>query len=178
MLLVLQGQEVIREERDVAGALAQRRQVDLDAADSIVEVFAETPLLDGRLELAIRGRDDADVGRAVDGVADAAKLAVLEKAKELCLRGQRHLADFVQEERAAVGRLDEARAVAVGAGERAAHAAEELRLDERLRKRRAVDGGEGLGAPRRVAVDGARDELLAGAGLAEDADRDVAAGDA
>src|ERR1043165_9070272 len=178
MLLALAREEVRGEQGDVAVALAQRGESDLDAANAVVEILAKTSLLDGVFELAVRGGDDADVGGAVGGVADAAQFAVLQKAEELRLRRERELADFVEEERAAVGRLDETGAVTVGAGERAAHAAEELRLDERLRKRRAVDGGEGLGAPRRVAVDGARDELLAGAGLAEDADRDVAAGDA
>src|SRR4029077_7055443 len=46
-----------------------------------------------------------------------------------------------------------------------------------LRQRGAVDGGERLVAPRRAAVDGAGAELLAGAGLAEDADGDVAFAD-
>src|SRR2546423_3148827 len=144
MLLALGGEEVRGEEGDVAVALAQRRQRDLDAEDAVVEVLAEASLLDGRLELAVRGGDDADVGGAVGGVADAAKLAVLQESQKLRLRRQRQLADFVEEERAAVGRLDEAGAVAVGAGERAAHAAEQLALDERLRQRRAVDGGEGF----------------------------------
>src|SRR6185436_16671026 len=109
---------------------------------------------------------------------DAAELALLQKAQQLRLRAERHLADLVEEQRPAVRGLDQPRAIAIGAGERAAHVSEELALDQVLRQRRAVDGGERLRAPRRVAVNRARDQLLAGAGLAEDADRDVAAGDA
>src|SRR5256714_2453795 len=142
MLLALGGEEVRGEQGDVAVALAQRRQRDLDAADAVVEVLAEASLLDGRFELAVRGGDDADVGGAVGGVADAPKLAVLQETEKLRLGRQRQLADFVEEERAAVGGLDEAGAVAVGAGEGAANAAEQLALDERFRQRRAIDGGE------------------------------------
>ena len=57
---------------------------------------------------------------------------------------------------------------ATGAGERAAHVAEELRLEQRLGDRAAVDRHE---RPRRapaVRVDRPRDELLAGAALADD----------
>jgi hypothetical protein len=47
-----------------------------------------------------------------------------------------HLADLVEEERAAVGLLEAADAAAVGAGEGALLVAEELGLEERLRDRR------------------------------------------
>ena len=62
--------------------------------------------------------------------------------------GRRHLADLVQENRAAVGDLEEAR-LAGGrrAGERVFLVAEELRLEERLVQRRAVDLHEALVAP-------------------------------
>jgi hypothetical protein len=54
-----------------------------------------------------------------------------------------HLGDLVQEERAARRRLDEAALVAVGAGERALPVAEQLRLDQLRRERRAVDADVG-----------------------------------
>ena len=58
-----------------------------------------------------------------------------------------------------------------GAGERAAHVAEQLGLEQRLGDRAAVDRHEPLRAARAVVVNGARDELLAGAGLAGDENR-------
>ena len=57
------------------------------------------------------------------------------------------------------------------AGERAAHVAEQLGLEQRLRNRAAVDRDEAVGAPRAVVMDGARGQLLAGAGLAGDQHR-------
>ena len=59
------------------------------------------------------------------------------------------------------------------AGERAAHVAEELGLEQRLGNRAAVDRDEPVGAPRAVVVNRARDHLLAGAGLAGNQDRAV-----
>ena len=54
------------------------------------------------------------------------------------------------------------------AGERAAHVAEQLALEQRVDDRRAVDRDERLGAARAGLMKGAGRELLAGAGLAAD----------
>ena len=56
--------------------------------------------------------DDADVDALGRGRAEREHLPLLEHAQELGLRLERHVADLVEEERAAVGALDEARLVA------------------------------------------------------------------
>ena len=76
------------------------------------------------------------------------------------------LADLVEEDRAAVGQLEAPELAAVGAGERALLVAEQLRLRQRLRQRRAVELDERPVPARRDVVDDARDESLAGARLA------------
>ena len=98
--------------------------------------------------------------------ADAARSALLEHAQQLRLHRRRQLADLVEEERAAVRRLEAADAPLARAGEGAALVAEELALEQRLRDRGAVHDDEGLVAARAELVDRARDELLAGAALA------------
>ncbi len=62
-----------------------------------------------------------------------------------------------------------------GAGERAFLVAEQLRLEQRLGERRARHGDEGRGLARALGMDGAREQFLAGAALAEDQDRGLAA---
>ena len=74
--------------------------------------------------------------------ADLLQLAGLEEAQQQALHAQRHLADFVEEQRAAVGHFELALLVAIGAGEAALHVAEELRLEQRLGQAGAVDGHE------------------------------------
>ena len=81
--------------------------------------------------------------------------------------------DFVEEQRALVRLLEPALPVADGAGERAAHVAEQLRLEQRLRNRAAVERDEPVRAPRAVVVNRARDDFLAGAGFAGDENRAV-----
>ena len=110
----------------------------------------------------------------VRGLADAPDLALLERAQELRLHADRELADLVEEHRAAVGRFERADAIAIGAGERAAHVTEELALDEVRRDRAAVDDDERLVGARAALHDLGGDELLAGAVLAVDEAVDVA----
>ena len=99
---------------------------------------------------------------------DAFELALLQHAQQLRLERRAHGPDLVEEQRAPVRLLEPPLAVADGAGERAAHVAEQLRLEQRFRDRAAVERHEPVGAPRAVVMDRARGEFLAGAGLARD----------
>src|SRR2546425_1718063 len=90
---------------------------------------------------------------------------------------RREVGDLVEEERAPVGQLEAALLPPRRAGERALLVAEQLRLEQRLGQRGAVDRDERAAAPRRARVDRAGDELLAGAALALDEHRRGAAGD-
>ena len=106
--------------------------------------------------------------RRGSAAADAEHLAVLEHAQELRLEVGADLADLVEEERAAVGALEAARARGDGARERAALVAEELALEHALGERLAVDRDERPADAVAPVVQQARDQLLAGAALALD----------
>ena len=121
-----------REQRDVLAALAQRRQRrPADHVEPVVQVLAEAPRLDLVGEVAVGRGDDARTStRRASSCRRPADLALLQHAQQLGLQLERQLADLVEEQRAAVGLLEQAaRARAVGAGERAAHVAEQLALD-------------------------------------------------
>src|SRR5690606_27987206 len=94
-------QEVICEQRDVIVAIAERRQVQRDDVQPVVQVAAERAATDLLVEIAIRRRDDAHVD--VDGLrrADGYDLALLQRAQQLHLQRGRHLGNLVEEERAA-----------------------------------------------------------------------------
>src|SRR5690606_2545654 len=102
----------------------------------------ERAVLDHALERPVRRGDEAHIDRARPVLAQAADRPVLERAEQLRLGGQGEVADLVEEERAAAGRLEEALAVAVGAGERAPGVAEQLALHQLRRERAAVEGDE------------------------------------
>ena len=172
-------QEMLDHQRDVVAALAQRRQRDLRDVQAEEQIAAELPLLDqarrDRGCVAVRMRTSTLRVRSLPTRRSSPSCST--RSSLPCIAG-RHLADLVEEQRAAVGDLEQAARVALGAGERAAHVAEQRRLQQRLGDGGAVLADERAVAARAVRMDGARDQLLAGAAFALDHDRQRRVGDA
>ena len=141
-----------------------------DDVEAEAQVGAEAAGSDFLVEPAVGGRDDARVDAARHVLADPADFAFLQHAQQLGLRARRELADLVEKQRAAVRFLEQAGALAHRAGERAARVAEELRFEQVVGERGAVDRAEPAVAPRPETMDRARDELLAAAALPFDQD--------
>ena len=82
----------------------ERRDHQLDDLQAVVEVLAEAAGLHRRLEVLVRRGEEphVDLDRLV--AADALELLLLERAQQLRLRLERHVAELVEEERAAVAR--------------------------------------------------------------------------
>ena len=167
--------EVRGQRQDVAGAVGQRRQRQLDRVEAVIEVFAERAVADHRRQVGVGGADHAHAHAALAVGAQTLELAGLQHAQQLHLAGQRQGADLVQEQRAAVGRLELAFARLVGAGVGAGIGAEQLGLDQLARQRAAVERDEGAMAHRGVGLHDLRDLLLAAAVGAGDQHRQVAA---
>ena len=142
-------QEILGEQADVLGALAQRRELDADDIQPVEQILAEGLLRDLLFEVLVRRRDDAHIGLQRFVAADAGEFALLQDAQDFALERQRHVADFVEEKRAAVALLEAADARAGRAGERAFLVAEEFALEQLLGNGRAVDRDEALRAARR-----------------------------
>ena len=157
-------------------ALAQRRQPDGERVDSVVEVFAEAAFANEEIERPVGGRNQPEVH--VDGAvaAQSFEAAFFEHPQQLGLRDQRQIANLVQQERAAVGQLESAGLAVVGAGERALLVAEDLRLEQRVGQRGAVDRLEAFLSASGQLVNHLRDELFARAGRAENQHRDIRLG--
>ena len=170
----LLAEELAGEGQHVLPALAERRNVQRQHLQPEVEVLAEKPLAYPLRRIAVGGADDAGVHGEGAVLAHAAHLAVLQRAQELGLQRQRHLADLVQEEGAAARLLEEAAARTRGARERTLAVTEELRLEELRRERGDVHGDEGLSGAQAVGVERTGDNLLARPRLAEDRHRRVA----
>jgi hypothetical protein len=153
---------------DVLASLAQRRQVDLDDLQPVVEVLAETPFAHLALEVAVGRGDDAHVDGERLGAAHPLEGALLQDPQHLRLRLRGHVADLVEEDRAAVRGLEAPDPARLGAGERPLLVAEQLALDELAADRGAVHRDERALAPGAALVERVCDELLPGAALAAD----------
>ena len=127
----------------------------------------------------MRCADDPDVDVAGTAVgADALNFAGLQEPQQQALHAQRHLANFIEEDRAHVRRLELAGLVAIGAGEAALHVAKELRLQQRFGQAGAIDRRKHHGGPRAAVMNAARYNFLADAALAGDENLRVAPRDA
>ena len=142
----------------------KRRHLDVDAIQPVVQIEPELPLLDERGERPVRRDDDPRVDLTGAAPAHALDREILDRAQQLGLRRRRQVGHLVEEQRPFV-RVLELPAPAADAGRRAVLDAEELRLEQRLDDRRAVDRDERPLAPPAQIVDLPRDELLARARL-------------
>lgn len=164
--------EALRDqERDIGAPLAERRHVDAEGRETGGEIVEEAIVGDQLRERAI-GRDhEAHIDPRVAIGAQGLHLPVLDHVQELLLNDARRLADFVEEERPAARGDEGAGAGTPGIGEGAAHMTEERGTRERVVERAQDDGLEGLRGAWRAAVNLAREERLAGAGLAVEENR-------
>ena len=166
------------QKNDVIAAFAQRRNRERHGGDAEIQIFAKEFFFGEFSQIAVGGDDDADVD--VDGLraADALEAALFEYAQEFGLDGQRQFADFVEEERAAVGQFHFADFARAGTGEGAAFVAEEFVFDQAFGNGGAIQRDEGLLAARGKMMDGAREEFFAGAAFAEQQHGGIGGGDA
>ena len=106
-LAVVDADEVLDQRRDVLAPLAQRRDLDVDDVEAVVEVVAELARLDLAPQVAVGGGDDADVDLDRRRGADRQDLLRLDGAQQLDLQAERQVADLVEEDGAAAGALEE-----------------------------------------------------------------------
>ncbi len=165
------------ERRDIRLAIAERRHHQPDDVDAVVEVLAERPVVDHGREITIGRGHDPNVRRPRDDVTEWLVLPLLQQPQELDLDRGRQVADFVDEQGSALGRLHPPGLVPVGAGERAFAVAEKLRLEKRLRQGGAIDRDHGSVALIARPVDGVGQQPLARSALPLDQHGALALGD-
>src|SRR5437867_2325127 len=154
------------QQRDVVLAVSQRGKLDRDDMKPVEQILAETPLLHHLSEVDVGGRDDAHVDLDRLHPAEPHELALLDHAKELRLRLERNVADFVEEDAALVGEVEKALFGIYRTGKGALHMAEERRLQQIGRQIAGVDGHERAIGPRGMGVNGAGNELFPRAAFA------------
>src|SRR5205807_10559198 len=119
--------EVLGQFGDVFATITQRRQFHRNNRDAIEQVFAEGSLLDERREVSIRRRDYARVHFSFFVRADGAHLPLLQHAQEFYLHSRRHFTDFIEKDRALLGRFEQTFSIFGRAVERAFHITEQSR---------------------------------------------------
>ncbi len=129
-------------------------------------------VLDHLFEIAIRGGDDSDIEGVPFVSADTLQGVALQDPEQLRLQRQRHIADLVQKEGAAVCQFKFSRfTVFSRSGKGAFLVAEKFAFKESLRYSAAIDRLEGPVMVRAGLVHSPGKELLAGAAVSPQQDR-------
>ena len=164
--------------RNVVHSMAQRRHVELDHVQSVVQVFAEAALENFPLQIAVRGGHHLHVDVHGHRRADRRHFVLLQHAQQFRLELERHFADFIQKHDAAFGGAKHAQAAPGRAGKRALLVTEQLAFGKRGGERGAIDGHKRFVAPRSQAMQQARPKFFAGARFAADQNRALNIGSA
>src|SRR5271168_5202791 len=101
-------EEMVDEHGNVRAAIAEGREMHGHDVQSEIEILAKSAGAIGGLEIAVGGGDDADVNVHFFVAADGADFFFLKDTKELGLHFQGKLADFIEENGAAIGGLEQA----------------------------------------------------------------------
>ena len=110
-------------------------------------------------------RNDAHIDLVRRTGAQRANFAVLQHPQQLDLQRQRQVADFVEQQRAAVGDVKQPRMVAISPGERAFAIAEQFAFQQTFGKGRTVLHHECVVTAWPDAMDGPRHQFFTGTGL-------------
>ena len=130
------GEETFGQQRHVVAAFAQRRQLQAHDVQPMQQVGAEAAFGDQRFQRLVGRGDHAHVDADQFAAADAEELALRQHAQQPRLQRRRHVADLVEEQRAAVGLFEAADVALAGAGERAGLVAEQFAFQQLRRESR------------------------------------------
>ena len=169
-------QQGFTELRQVFPAMPQGRNRDLDHVEPVEQILPEATCMHFGAQIPVGGTHDACIHGLFQRRSQGAHLALLDGAKQLGLHRQGQVADLVQKQGPAGGRLEEAWPILRSPGVGALERAEEFGFQQILRNRAAVDGHERPVAAMAAGVDGPRHQLLASAGLTVHQHRRHAAG--
>src|SRR6516164_4666515 len=157
-----------RHHRNILSPIAQRRDLDRHHAQPIVQVLAESAGADLAAKLPIRRSNDPDIDLDAARPPYPLKCLLLQDAHDLALGFERHIADLVEEQRAAMSTLEGTdlarRPIAPKFGP------EQLDLEPVRPHRRAVDRHKGTLRTPRVQMQQPPDDFLSGTGRSRDQD--------
>src|SRR5581483_5474982 len=163
--------EIMCEETDIVTAFAQGRHANREYTEAVEEIATELTIGDELVQVAIGGGDESHVHVHGLVAAQPLELLLLENAQELGLEFERNVADFVEEQGAAVGEFEPSEFTGHRAGEGAPLVAKEFAFDKAHGNGAAVHLDEGPALRGTETMEGTGHQFFSGARLAFDEDR-------
>ena len=84
------------EQRDVLSAISQRRHLDREHTEPVIEIRSKAAVAYLLAQVTVRGRNDADIDLAQCRRAEAMDLAIRHHAEKLRVEGRLELRDLVE----------------------------------------------------------------------------------
>src|SRR5271166_129116 len=134
--------EVVREQRDVLAAFAQRRQFDAEDVEPVEKVGTELTLLDQFFQILVGGGDAAEVYLNDLVAAHARDFALLQHAQQVGLRLESDVADLIEKHGSTFGDFEFAFLAILRAGECAFLVSEEFAFEQCLRQSAAMNNDQ------------------------------------
>src|SRR5262245_18220620 len=122
--------------------MTERWKLDARDREPKHQIVSKATGGDFTIEIAASRRQDANVDFDPAFASEPTHLTAFDRAQEACLKRDIEIADFVDEQRAAVRQLEDSLAHADRAAERAALVTEELGFDQVRRNRRTIENDE------------------------------------
>ena len=96
-------QKELGQRRNIFNPITQRREMNSQHSEPVVEVGTKTTLANSLFQRHVGGTDHPDIDTLLPLGTDPLDPPSLQSPQQLCLRQQRHIAQLVQEQGAAVG---------------------------------------------------------------------------
>src|SRR5581483_698564 len=144
------------QQKDILPPFPKRRHAQVEHVQTKVKVAAESSLRHCLFEVAICGREDADLNGNPLRTSYWPDFLLLDRAQQFGLQVDRHLANLVEKNRSTFGHRQQPFLLLVGAREGAFYMTEKLAFDESGHERTAIDRNEGRVVQRTREVYGTR----------------------
>src|SRR6516162_1567066 len=128
-----------RQRNRVTRSLSQRWNLNCHLVQPIVQILPKAPLSYHQVEILVRRTHNPHIDLHWIAAADPLDDLILQKAQQLYLHWQRHIADLIQEQGPAIGVFYSADGLLERASECALFVAKEFALEQRLGNRRTID---------------------------------------
>src|SRR6266851_3162126 len=161
-------EEVPNKLRNISFPFAERRQRKRENIQPVVQILSEFAVADHLPQVSIARHDDTNIDPRGADAAYGLELAFLEYAKKLGLKLQRHVSNFVEEQRSTISQRKAADMRIDGAGESSALVSEEFAFQQTGGHRRAVHFDKVAATARTEFVNRSGDDFFARSGFAAD----------
>src|SRR6185436_13352997 len=154
-------------------SLSKRWHLNSYDIDSVKEILAKSSLAHCSLQLRVSRRDHTNIDVQRLAVSNRMNLALLKEPEKLWLKRERQITNLIQKQSPVLGSANYAFAVCDRARERAFSESKKLTLYHVVGRGRAIERQEYVHAARASRVNGSRNQLLTGAGLARNENGDI-----